>query len=375
MILVLLVVAAALAALGWPGVQRHRRALGPGATLVAAACLALAVLVPVAMAALLAGLSWTLALVVAALAAAGVSAVLREPGGAAAVTAARAEPRLLRAASLALLLAAVAAFVVKVVRAPLWSWDHYAIWGVKARRLIGETGFDLAFLSWPELEASRPDHPLGLPLSWLVLTLGRPPDAIDFQALHLLMGLALLLLVRGAVRRATGSWAWGDLAAAMLALSPLYWDTAGVGLAELPLALWAACGAGILLAAPGSRRTAAAGGVLLGFLPWVKTEGAMLGLLVVAGLLWALQGPAADRRRLAAAVVAGFATLSLGAWAVGRLVLPAGVSFTVGDWSGRAFARLPESGEIARFCLRDLLAWDWLLFWPILAIGWLVAIF
>ncbi|HUO86656.1 MAG TPA: hypothetical protein VM617_04635, partial [Thermoanaerobaculia bacterium] len=47
----------------------------------------------------------------------------------------------------------------------------------------------------------------------------------------------------------------------------------------------------------------------------------------------------------------------------------------VGDWSGRAFARLPESGEIARFCLRDLLAWDWLLFWPILAIGWLVAIF
>jgi hypothetical protein len=233
---------------------------------------------------------------------------------------------------------------------------------------------ELGFLAWPELAPGRVDHPLGLPLTWLVLTLGRPPEPADFKALHLLMGIGLLLVVRGAARRATGSWTWGNLAAAALALSPLFWDTEALGLAELPLALWAACGAALLLATRWSPRSAAAGGLVLGFLPWLKSEGLPLAILVLAALAWAGEGPAPRRWRSPAAAAAAFAAAALGAWWVGRFVLPPGVSFFLGDWLERGTARLPQVREVAGFCLRELLAWDWLLFWPVLAGGSLLAI-
>jgi hypothetical protein len=374
-ILLPLLVACALAALGWPSTARLQGALGRGAALVAAACVALAVVVPVAFAGLLAGLPWALALVLGAVCAGVLPRLLPEPEGDSEPPAAAAESIVLRRASLALLLACAALFVVKVARAPLWSWDHFAIWGVKARRLVGEGGLELAFLAWPELTPARVDHPLGLPLSWLVLTLGRPPEMADFAALHLLLGIALLLVVRGAVRRATRSWTWGNLTAALLALSPLLWDTEAVGLAELPLALWAACGAAILGGARGSPRTAAAGGLALGFLPWIKSEGLPLALLLFAALAWVAgrSAPALGRSRAVAATA--LAVPALGAWCVGRFLLPPGVSFFLGDWPARGAERLPRLPEIAAFCLRELLAWDWLLFWPVLALGTLAAVF
>lgn len=373
MILQSLLAAGVLVALGWPSTGRLRGALGWGATLVAAACVALAAVVPVTFALLLAGAPWHWALLAGALAAAALSRALAGRDGAVAFTAA-AEPTLLRRASLVLLLACASLFVAKVVRAPLWSWDHFAIWGVKARRLLGEGGLELGFLAWPDLAPGRVDHPLGLPLTWLVLTLGRPPEPADFKALHLLMGIGLLLVVRGAARRATGSWTWGNLAAATLALSPLFWDTEALGLAELPLALWAASGAALLLATRWSPRSAAIGGLALGFLPWLKSEGLPLAILVLAALAWAAEEPAPRRWRSPAATAAAFAASALGAWWVGRFVLPPGGSFFRGDWMERGAGRLPQVGEIAAFCLRELAAWDWLLFWPALAAGSLLAV-
>lgn len=364
---------AALVALGSPSTVGLRGALGRGAAFVVAACVALAVLVPVALAVLLAGVPWPWALLVGALAAAVFPRALPERGSLPGLPAA-AEPDLLRWSSLVLLLACAALFVVKVARVPLWSWDHFAIWGVKARRLLEEGGLEVAFLASPELDIARPDHPLGPPLTWLVLTLGRPPEMADFKTLHVVMGIALLLVVRGAVRQATRSWTWGNLAAAMLALSPLFWDTEAVGLAELPLALWAASGASVLLADRGSPRTAAAGGLLLGFLPWLKSEGFPLAILLFAALAWASEPPAAARWRSSAATAAALAAGLLGAWCVGRFVLPAGVGFFVGDWLGRGFQRLPQVREIVVFCARELLARDWLLFWPLLTAGWLLAV-
>lgn len=375
MILLPLLVACVLAALGWPSTARLQGALGRAAALVAAACVALAVVVPVAFAGLLAGLPWAWALVLGAVGAAVLPRLLpesaRDDEPAAEVVA---ESNVLRRASLVLLLACAALFVVKVARAPLWSWDHFAIWGVKARRLVGEGGLELAFLAWPELTPARVDHPLGLPLSWLVLTLGRPPGMADFAALHLLMGIALLILVRGAVRRAMRSWTWGNLAGALLALSPLSWDTETVGLAELPLALWAACGAAILGGARGSPRTAVAGGVALGFLPWLKSEGLPLAVLLFGALAWAAGRSAPPRGRPWAAAASALAVPALGAWCVGRFLLPPGVSFFLGDWLARGAERLPRIPEIAAFCLRELLAWDWLLFWPVLVLGTIAAV-
>lgn len=380
--LLLAVVLAALAALGWPGTARLRDGLGWGAALVLAACGALAVLVPVAFAVQLAGAPWPWALLAGALAAAALPRALPEPAGAVgpppetiAGPPPADEPRPLRWASLVLLLACAGLFVVKVARLPLWSWDHFAIWGVKARRLVGDDGgLDLGFLAWPELEAARPDHPLGLPLAWLVLTPGRAPEMADFERLHVVFGIGLLLVVRGAVRRAAGSWTWGNLAAAMLALSPLFWDTEAVGLAELPLALWAAGGTALLLGARGSPRTAAAGGLLLGFLPWLKSEGFPLAILLFAALAWTSDRPVGHRRRSLATAGLALAAAGFGAWLVARYVLPPGPSFFLGDWLGRATARLPQTPEIAGFALRELLAADWLLFWPLLMAGWLLAV-
>lgn len=372
MILQSLLAAGVLVALGWPSTGRLRGALGWGAALVAAACVALAAVVPVTFALLLAGMPWHWALLAGALAAAALSRTLAGRDGAVAFTAA-AEPTLLRRASLALLLACAALFIAKAVRAPLWSWDHFAIWGVKARRLLDEGGLELGFLAWPELAPGRVDHPLGLPLTWLLLTLGRPPEPADFKALHLLMGIGLLLVVRAAVRRATGSWTWGNLAAAAIALSPLFWDTEAVGLAELPLALWAACGAALLLGVRESPRTAAAGGLVLGFLPWIKSEGFPLAILLFAALAWRSDRAAAHRWRSTAAAAVALSAGLIGAWCVGRFVLPPGVSFFLGDWLERGVARLSQVREIVLFCAQELLAWDWLLFWPVLAVGWLLA--
>ena len=45
------------------------------------------------------------------------------------------------------LISAVALFLVKVVLAPLWSWDHFAIWGLKSRRMVVQGRLDLGFLA------------------------------------------------------------------------------------------------------------------------------------------------------------------------------------------------------------------------------------
>ncbi|HEX2164120.1 MAG TPA: hypothetical protein VHM02_09245 [Thermoanaerobaculia bacterium] len=133
-------------------------------------------------------------------------------------------------------------------------------------------------------------------------------------------------------------------------------------------------GAALLLAAGGGPRTAAAGGLVLGLLPWLKSEGFPLAVLALAAALWSsrsVTGP--DRRRWAPAAAA-CAAVGLGAWAIGRFVLPQGASFFLGDWWGRGVERLTILPAIAAFCLEELLAADWLGFWPLLALASIAAL-
>lgn len=146
------------------------------------------------------------------------------------------EPRVLAPAGLVLLsrialACALAALLVKLVQIPLWSWDHYAIWGIKARSMLVDGHLRLDFLR--SLYQTRTDHPLGVPMAWLVLTLGEAPSPAAFKALHALFALALVAVLHAAVRRVSSSTPLANAAA------PLLWDSEAVGLAEVPLALWA----------------------------------------------------------------------------------------------------------------------------------------
>jgi hypothetical protein len=276
---------------------------------------------------------------------------------------------------------ALAALMVKIIRAPLWSWDHFAIWGVKARSMLAGGHLQLGFLR--SLYQTRTDHPLGVPMAWLVLTLGEAPSPAVFKVLHALFALALVAVLRTAVRRATSSPALANAAAAFLAVSPLLWDSEAMGLAEVPLALWATVGlllAGPGLAAPRSRPWVP--GLALGFLPWIKQEGLVLGLLLLAAMLLPmlpmLPTLQIARARRGGAAVAGAAAaavrlcgpalaLMAGALAFQKLVLPPGVSFFLGDWWRRGLDRLPLVVDIQRRCLSLLLQPDWLGFWIVLA--------
>jgi len=288
--------------------------------------------------------------------------------------------RALLAASTVALACALAALAVKLVRAPLWSWDHFAIWGVKARSMLAGGHLRLDFLR--SLYQTRTDHPLGVPMAWLVLTLGEAPSPAVFKLLHALFALALVAVLWTAVRRATSSPALANAATAFLAVSPLLWDSEAVGLVEVPLALWAMAS---LLPAPPAAPAAShcrpcrpwVAGLALGFLPWIKQEGLVLSLLLLAVAL----PPTLRARRGGSGATATVAllcapalALMTGALAVQKLVLPPGASFFLGHWWRRGLDRLPLLMDIQRRCLSLLLQPDWLGFWIVLAALTVVAL-
>ena len=257
--------------------------------------------------------------------------------------------------SKAALILALALFVAKVALSPLWSWDHFAIWGMKSRQMVADGRLDLGFLSEPGFEHSVPNYPVGLPMLWRLLALGGMPGTALFKTVHIFFGLALAAVTRRGILRLGRSPALADALAALLAATPLFWDTVAVGLADLPLALWAT--AGLVLALEGKAWPA---GVCLGFLPWLKQEGTSLAVLTLAAAALIL----GRGRRAPLLLPAG--VLIIGAVAVGR-ELPKAVTFFIGDWKERALARLSNPGEILKPLGADLIAWDWLGFWLLFA--------
>lgn len=269
-----------------------------------------------------------------------------------------------------LALGAVLLFAAKVALVRLWSWDHFAIWGVKARWMVTASHLDLGFLRDPAFHSARPDHPLALPATWRLLALGQPPGAILVKLCHVLLGLALLAAFHVAARRLGRRRAVLPLAVAVVASTPLYWDTESLGLAEMLLGATALVAAASWLGTVAGPRRAVLAGAALAFLPWTKTEGLPLAALLLAAL-WIARPPVS--RREALELFAPFVLLTAAAIAFQRLALPAGVGFFAGDFQARLLARLPESGTILRRCASDLLERDWWGLWPLSLLGLILA--
>lgn len=272
-------------------------------------------------------------------------------------------PRFVLTARL-LLFGALAVFLWKLVQVPLWSWDHFAMWGVKARRLVdGDGHLSLGFLWEPSFRFSRPDYPLALPGLWRLAALGGEPGVAVFKGVHALLALALAAVVAGGARRLGAAPGTAELLAAWVAASPLFWDTVNVGLADLPLALWATAAlVPILLARDLPPFAAQAAGFFAGFLPWIKDEGLPLTGLLLA--LFALQR--AGWRKFAA-----FSAWACGLALAGRLfayaALPSGTGFFAGDWMERGWRRLGELGHLLLEIAKVLADPIWLGSWLVLA--------
>jgi hypothetical protein len=282
---------------------------------------------------------------------------------------------------------AFAVFAWKLTRVPVWSWDHLAVWGMKARRFAAGGALDLSLLAGEAERNGNPGYPLGLPLGWVALKLGGVPGETTFKAVQALLGAALLAVLWDASRRLGAPRIAAAAAIALTAASPLLWDTESLGLADLPMAFWAVAAAGAFAAAgaTGGTREALVAGALTGFLPWLKQDGLVLALLLVAAAPWLV--PAAARRAGGGAVAPGgrrpattcavaaaaALPLGLGAVAVGRL-LPAGVSFFAGPWQTRMAQRAADPMIVLRPLARELLAAEWLAVWPLFAAGCIAAV-
>ncbi len=272
-------------------------------------------------------------------------------------------------------------FAARVAGAPLWSWDHFAIWGMKARR-IAAVGLGAHTFAGPA-EAfgyANGHYPLGLPLAWIQLAPGVEPGGWLFRATHALFGGALLLLVRRGARAAGALPAVATLASCLVAASPLFWDTESLGLAEMALALWSVAATTAFLEFVAARSATLGGGsglawasgLLLGFLTWLKPEGLVLAILLATGLLWGTRRRPRDRAgglppagvvRLAVPA----ALFALASAALSRAVPAPGVSFLAGDPVARLVERIPHAPEILRPFAADLVTPEWLGAWLVFA--------
>jgi hypothetical protein len=181
-------------------------------------------------------------------------------------------------------LATLAGYTAFATIAPLWEWDFWAIWGLKARVFLEHGGIDWRFLASPWNTFAHPDYPLLVPFVYDVVALAG--GGWDDRWLGLLMvawAVAFLLVARDLAAREAP-----PLVAALvtLALSACA-ASRYVGLAEA--ALIAFMGAGVLFVRRALLFDDAAawrhGALLLGLGACSKNEGLAMLASVAAALV------------------------------------------------------------------------------------------
>jgi len=174
-----------------------------------------------------------------------------------------------------------AAYVRFATIAPVWEWDFWAIWGLKARVFFEGLGIDWRFLSSPWNDFAHPDYPLLLPLNLVHAALWNGSwDDRWLGAITAAFGLATVLVVRSMVADEEPPIiaSAAGLVAAGLGLSRF------IGLAEGPLIAYAT-GALLMIRRGVHERDDRAlrnGALLLGLAASCKNEG--IALLVTAAL-------------------------------------------------------------------------------------------
>ncbi len=256
-------------------------------------------------------------------------------------------------------LVTITGFGLYTTLAPMWEWDFWAIWGLKARVFLEHGGIDWRLLESRWNSFVHPDYPLLVPLNFdFVALLNGSWSDRWLGALSFAWAAALLLIVRGLAAREAS-----PLPAALVTLAVTSLASRYVGLAEGPLIAFGA--SGILFARRALQSDDAAAwrhaALLLGFAASVKNEG--IALLVTA--LFALL---VVRAR---AVVRLWPSVAIAApWLILRATHELPTDIASGPVIGRILHRLPFTGEILIFLARSLYE-PW--FWATLLVGILIA--
>jgi len=250
-------------------------------------------------------------------------------------------------------------FTLFATAAPLWEWDFWAIWGLKAKVFLRYGGIDWKFLESPWNAFVHPDYPLLVPLNFdFVALLNEAWSDRWLGLLSVAWAAALLLIIRGLAsdESSTVTAALVTLTVTGLAASRY------PGLAEGPLIAFGV--AGLLFVRRALQTDDAAawrhGAILLGLAASTKNEGLALLVSVTIALLIV-------RWRAVVRLWPSFAIAV--PWLILRATHYLPTDIASGSAIGRVFYRLRYAGEILMYLAAHLYE-PW--FWGAILLGLLI---
>ncbi|HYM61822.1 MAG TPA: hypothetical protein VEZ11_13125 [Thermoanaerobaculia bacterium] len=230
--------------------------------------------------------------------------------------------------------------------APLWEWDFWAIWGLKARVFAAAGGIDWRFLESEWNRFVHPDYPLLLPLNldFIALLNGGWSDRW-LGLLNVAFAAAGLGIVRSLVRREQPPVV-ASLATLAVATTAA---TRFVGLGEGPLIAFGAVAVLMLRRALATGDAAARlhGVLLLGFAASCKNEGLALLIAVAIALFIAGEGSLLSKDRFRSIANLWPALVAIAPWMLMRATHSLGTDIASGPVLVRMAAHLRHAGEIA----------------------------
>jgi hypothetical protein len=274
-------------------------------------------------------------------------------------------PRLLSWLAGVTTLVVLAGHVFYTTLAPLWEWDFWAIWGLKARVFFEHGGIDWQWLESPFNTFAHNDYPLLLPFNYAAVALASGGWSDRWLGLlFAAFAAALTLIARDVLRRHTAPViaSLGTLVIVSIA------TTRSVGMAEGPLIAFSGAALIYLFEAiasedPADYRIAA---VLLGLAASTKNEG--LALLAAAAFGLAACDPPRWRRIRQLWPAAAIAL----PWLLLRAQHSLPTDLATGSVTSRLAARMAQLPEIAGWLVQYL---PHTLFWIVLIAPWIVCAF
>ncbi|MGA8809733.1 MAG: hypothetical protein WB973_17825 [Thermoanaerobaculia bacterium] len=254
----------------------------------------------------------------------------------------------------------IVCYALYATLAPVWEWDFWAIWGLKARTFLEIGGIDWHFLESHWNTFAHPDYPLLVPLNYdFVALLNGGWSDRWLGLICVAWAVALALVVRSLAARETTPFFAALLTTVIAALG----FSRYVGLAEG--ALIAFGGAGVLFVRAAlldgddvAWRHAA---LMLGFAANCKNEGLALLVAVTIAVV-------ATSRPRSLKLIPAYALAA--PWLILRALHTLPTDIVEGSTISRLLARLPYAHQILLF-LAEQLTKPW--FWTAILIGILVA--